>query len=1119
MRRGAIQGVGVFFWLALAAFGQTVAVTGIVRSPGAMPAPGATVLIEGEPARKTVFSDEDGRFQVALPPGKYSVKVSLLGFQPQDRVAEFQAEQKEADLEFTLALAPPPGVPAELVEAARSGAFAVLNAEAAAQMAAEANAAAGSATPAPHPDVSAESTGDAFVVSGTIARNLVAAPEPGADREVAGIRIPPPVSKKEAAAAAAEKSGTAPPRKAAKKTAAQIAEEQRKAYRDKLAKAIAERGREAKGGFGAMVPTAARTGSPGNGVPPPPGGSADLSGFWGGPGFKLNRVRGSFRMRYFNSIFDARPFSFSGLEQPKLDYSRKNYSVSAGGPMQIPKLFKAERMTWMVNYEVERGFQSQDTTTTVPLPAMRAGDFSGITNVVYDPLTGQPFAGKRIPAARFNPAASGLLRFFPEPNLPGNTLNYHLQQVLPAGHDQLSARWGRRLSQRSRSNVFAVYTMNKSASDRGQIYPGLLTRNHSLGQNASAGLTWMINKRTTSDFRVNFNRMRYDMINGFAYVEDVAGPLGIQGVSRDPRDWGVPGIGFSNFGRLSDTNPLLRRNNMWRVNEDFVQTRRRHTMRFGATLVWAMNSLFNAPNARGSFSFTGQATSGYTPKGATILGTGFDFADFLLGLPQSTSLRYGQNSNYFKTHFMNFYAQDDLRLTPRLSLTLGLRYELLPPPIELRDHIVNLDVAQWFTAVAPVLPGETGPFSGRFPRALIQTDANNLAPRVGFAWRPGKQRRLILRGGYGLFYDNTVWERVTPQLATQPPFALTTSRLTSPARLLTLQEPFPPEPPKTVKNTFAADRNFVMPYVQTWNFAIQQDLKHGLLAELGYLGTKGNKLYLIRSPNRAPAGSQLTSEQRRLIGNAGGFYYHTSGANSIFHSFQGRVQKRFARGFSVSGTYSLGKSIDNASSIGGVGSIVAQDDSNLRGERGLSSFDQRHRLDARWIYDFPFGDRRRWLKQGWGARLLGAWQISGGANFYSGQPYTPLVGGNRANNSGSGGGADRADVTGLPIRAGPPTVTRWFNLEAFANPQPGYFGSAGRNIIFGPASTSFNSALMKMLRWKEMGPRGEIRLEANNLFNTPVFSGLGTALNTYNYGRLTAARPMRSLVWHVRVTF
>jgi hypothetical protein len=1098
MQRAGALIICVCFFLALAASAQTITVTGIVRSPGAMPAPGASVVFQNESGAKTFFADEEGHFQGALPPGKYNVKVTLLGFEPQERTVELQASQAETEVEFMLWLAPPPappGVPAAAAEAAPAGAFVAVNAEAAGDPRSEA----GEAAPAP-PQLSAaelghEATGDAFVISGTIARNL-AAPDPEAAKEVEGIKVPKKSKGKEPLANSV----------AGKKLAAQKqAEAQRKAYRDNLAKALTDRSQPRGAAFA--------------GAAGPPGGSPDLSGFWSGGGPKMNRVRSSVRLRTANSVFDARPFSFSGIAQPRQDYSNESVSITSGGPLEIPRLFKVQRMTWMVNYEENRGRRSQDSTTTVPLAAMRAGDFSSIKNVIYDPLTGQPFDSQRIPAERFNPAAAGLLRFFPDPNLPGSITNYHLQQVLPSATDQFSARWGRSLSQRSRSNVFAAYTLNQAHSEHGQIYPGLLSYHNSRGQNAGAGFTWMINRRTSNDFRVNFNRLRYDLANGFAFVEDVAGPLGIQGVSRDPRDWGLPSIGFSNFGRLADVSPLLRRNNVWRITEDFVQQRRRHTLRFGANLTWALNSTFSAPNARGSFSFTGQATSGYTPQGGTMLGTGFDFADFLLGLPQSTSLRYGQNGNYFKTHFMSYYAQDDMRPTPRLSITLGLRYELLPPPIELRDHIVNLDVAQWFQGVAAVLPGGVGPFTGQFPRALIRTDANNFAPRAGFAWRPSRQRRLTLRGGYGLFYDNTVWERITPQLATQPPFALTTSRLTSLSQVLTLQNPFPPQPQQTVKNTYAADKNFVLPYIQNWNLSLQQDLKHGVLLELGYLGTKGTKLYLIRSPNRAPAGSQLTSEQRRFISDAGGFHYHTSGAGSLFHSFQARLHRRFASGFTVSGVYTFSKSIDNASSIGGVGSIVAQDDSNLRGDRGLSSFDQRHKLEVNWIYDFPFGQRRAFLKEGWGARILGSWQVSGNANFYGGQPYTPLVGGNRANNSGTGGGADRADTTGLAVAAAQPIVNQWFNLAAFSNPQPGHFGNAGRNVIIGPAQTGFNSAITKYFRIGDMGPRGEVRLEANNLFNTPVFSGLGTALNTYNYGRLTAARQMRSLTWHVRVSF
>ena len=234
-----------------------------------------------------------------------------------------------------------------------------------------------------------------------------------------------------------------------------------------------------------------------------------------------------------------------------------------------------------------------------------------------------------------------------------------------------------------------------------------------------------------------------------------------------------------------------------------------------------------------------------------------------------------------------------------------------------------------------------------------------------------------MRGGYSIFYDGTAYNTIAVRLAGQPPFAETASLQTSSARRLTIQDGFGNDPTKQVTNTFAVARNYVLPYAQTWNFALQNEFKGGIVVEANYLGTKGTRLDVLRLPNRAAPGSPLTAEQRRQIGNAVGFTYDSSEGNSIFHAVQLRVIRRLRRGLSTNIFYTFSKSIDNASSIGGAGNIVAQDDRNLAAERGLSIFDQRHQLSWTAMVNSPFGERGLWLKsRSLGARILQNWNLS-----------------------------------------------------------------------------------------------------------------------------------------------
>ena len=382
-------------------------------------------------------------------------------------------------------------------------------------------------------------------------------------------------------------------------------------------------------------------------------------------------------------------------------------------------------------------------------------------------------------------------------------------------------------------------------------------------------------------------------------------------------NYGVPTVRFTNYAALQDSYPTLRRDQTTQANNTLTYVKGKHTWRTGAEYRRLQLNNRSDPNGRGIFVFSGSATGLYGPNGQIAPGTGYDLADFLLGLPQSTSIRYGSNNTYFRGNVFNVFLQDNWKINSRLTLNLGLRYELATPLYETQNRIANLDVAPNFTAVAPVLPDQQGPYSGTFPRSLIDTDRNNLAPRIGLAWKPFHGKNTVVRSGYGIFYNASIYNQLYSQFASQPPFATSNNLISRPDRVLTLADGFPVDPQFTVLNSFAVDRGLRVGYVQQWNLDIQHPLRPNLVLTLAYNGSKGTRLDLLRSPNRAPLGSPLETDQERLVSNAQGFLYDTSGASSVFHSMQLRLQRRFTSGLSANGNYVYGKSIDNASSIGG----------------------------------------------------------------------------------------------------------------------------------------------------------------------------------------------------------
>ena len=868
------------------------------------------------------------------------------------------------------------------------------------------------------------------------------------------------------------------------------------------------------------------------------GGGRDFAGmmmFFGGRfGHRpqINRVRGNIFERYSNSAFDAHSYPLNVAESPRIPSYQEQLGVSIGGPLNIPKLYNGGGKTsFFVHYNLQRSRSPFDSFATVPTLAERegnfsgavipAGQFAGTVPTVYEPtanLSGPrtPFPGNMIPQS--DQAALGLLKFIPQPNLPGSVQNFHLQEALQVSNDRVMARVGHQLT--SKDAVSAFYFFNSQRSHSVANFPGLTSNLSVRGQNLNLTENHTFSADLVNNLVFNFNRQRSLSLNPFANQQNVGGDLGILGISQDPLNWGPPAVSFTNFTGLNEPIPSLIRNQTMRVFDFLLWNHGNHNFRFGGEVRRVGLNTLTDPDARGTFTFSGFATSDFTPQGFPVAGTGFDFADFLLGLPQATTVRYGTSSNYFRSWVYSLFAQDDWRLASKLTFNIGLRYEYFQPFTEKYGHLSDLALSQGYSSAQVV----TGLAPGALPNSLVLGDNGNLAPRIGLAYRPWLSHSLVFRAGYGLFYDDSIYQRLVPNLANQPPFAQASTLLTSSTQVLTLENGFPTIGPNTISNTYAVDPNFRTPYGQTWNFGFEDEVARNVILSVNYVGTKGTHLDLLLSPNQAASGSPLTTQQRLGLSNALQFTYETSGAASIYNGLQVGLRRQFHNGLSVGGEYTFAKSIDNAASVGGAGSVVAQDPFNLAAERGLSAFDVRHNLLVNYIYEFPWGENRRWLHSGGAlSDTLGNWQISGNTTIQSGTPFTARLLGNLSNNGGTGASfAERANATGLPVSlpGSEQTTLEFFNTSAFALPAPGELGNAGRNTIPGPGTINFDMALSKRFTFsRDRGIGGEFRIEANNVFNTPNFSGLATVVNATDFGRVTSVNAMRSISLDMRLRF
>ena len=709
----------------------------------------------------------------------------------------------------------------------------------------------------------------------------------------------------------------------------------------------------------------------------------------------------------------------------------------------------------------------------------------------------------------------GLLQYIPSPTYSGVVQNYRNATAVPNNNGNLGVRLNSPLSTKDRLN-FNVQFQDRN-SENEQLF-GFRDPSNGTGLSASAGWSHSFAPRFNNSATLTFSRNNNKTTPYFAYTNNVASELGITGTSQAPIDYGPPNLSFTNFGSLSDSSATLTRNQTTAFTDNINYTwKRKHNFQFGFLYRRLQQNALTDQNARGSFSFSGLLTSEVNAAGQPTSGTGFDFADFLLGLPQSSTLRFGDNNNYFRGWVLGGYAQDDYRVSRGLTLNLGIRYEYFTPYTELYGHLANLDLNSTFTAAAVVTPGQVGPYSGALPSSLVRPEKTDFSPRFGFAWRPSQKRNLVVRGGYSIFYTSSPYQQIAMQLASQPPFATTASISTSAATPLSIENGFPTISSEKITNTYAINPNFRLPYAQTWSFVLQNTFPHGFLVEVEDIGTKGTDLGIAEQPNRSLTESVLNAQSQLQIANATGFNYQTSGANSIFNAGQVRVTRRFATGMSAMLLYTRSKSIDDASSFNGIGGTTVQYIDNLGLERGLSSFDQRSRLSSTYLLSSPVGVHGMMRNGGWKTAALAGWTMQGTVTAASGTPLTATIAGNLSNTGGIGAfGGSRAEATGLPIAGGD---NPYFNPAAFTLPPAGQFGDAGRDTIPGPFQFSTNAALNRAWRFGESRRQFQLRLSATNALNHVIVTGFGTTVNSSNYGLATSASATRVVTLLLRFNF
>ncbi len=1105
--------------LLLATWGVSWAQSGFVKS-GGQPIPGATITITQQGQTFSTVTDADGHYTFPpLSPGAWTVKVEMFGFDPLTQTVDYGAVgEKPTNFELTLKQSQI----LQRLQARQGGAPGNANQPAP-------NRASGAPPAARNQQarnqgqqldqdlesqLDSQSTGgviggtgtnDAFLVSGSLS--------PGAAQGAQADSGPPGP-------------GFGGPGVGATDAAGNPVGGQQFGTQNAGA---------AGGGFGGG---GGGFGGPGGGGFGGGGGGRGGGGGFGGGGRggqngpprgqfgnfrrRNQQIRGQASFTIANSAANAKPFSLNGLDVPQASYAQSRFSLIVGGPLVIPKVVKDPSTQFFLTYFGTRQKSPSLFTETVPTAAERMGDFSAATQslgtsntsaplALYNPTTNQPFVNNIIPTQSLNPIALALLKYYPLPNQPGNADNYQYETAVRNDTDNVGFRLQRNVSAKNRLFLNTQYQRRDSQNAEPFGYDDTTS---GYGLAITLGWTYNISTNLLSNLQFKFSRNRTQLTPYFSTLSNVSGELGILGTSTNPLNYGPPTLNFTNFGSLTDGVASLTRAQSQGFTEAFSYLHGLHNVSFGGSYTRPDRAVLSDPNGRGTLNFTGEATSQINSAGQAVAGTGYDFADFLIGLPQSSSIQYNNENDYFLQNQFSLYAQDEWKIKSNFTAILGVRYDYFGPVYEKYGRLTNLDISDDFANVSPVVAGGIGPYSGAFPSGVVNSDWNNFSPRIAIAWKLTQfKKSTIIRSGYGIYYNSQAYLGFITKLAQQPPFATVNQANTSAADVLTLSTGFLNTAAESSVNTFAVEKNYRTPYVGTWDFFLQRDLGGGFFVEAGYTGTKGTGLDVYTLPNQGPPGSTAV---RTELSQAADYTLDSSVGNSTFNALQVRFNRRFNRGLSFQMFYQWAKAIDDSSTLGG-GATVAQNWLDIEGDKGLSNFDIRHTFTTSFVWTSPVaGPGSHISATGVTGRLLKDWQISGTITAHTGEPLTAKVLGNSQQlASTNGAGSERAEATGLPISGG---AGQFFNLDAFTVPTTGTYGDAGVNTITGPGLFSLNTAFARSFNLAERR-RIEFRIEGTNVLNNVNYTSLYTVVNATNYGLPSAAGGMRTLDAVVRLRF
>jgi hypothetical protein len=860
---------------------------------------------------------------------------------------------------------------------------------------------------------------------------------------------------------------------------------------------------------------------------------------------------GGFSLVLDNSALDASKYSVSGFTEPNPSFNNFQAGVNVGGPLKIPHLLPLARAPYVyLGYQRTQQNTNSALGTVVPTAAQLGGDFSQPVNNVAAPTiyvpaasqlpagcvpgaaSGSPFPGNIIPGACINSTSRALLGFYPAPNATATGSPDNYQAVTTNDSRQDAFRVTVQKGFGSKNYLNGTYQLQSTRSTNTSLF-GFQDLSAALGMGANVSGYHRFTQRLSMNATYNFTRQRTLNNPYFANIQEnvEAGLINgatvpsINGVYTDPVNpanyWGPPNLSFSTslIAGLSDGTYANNRSETNAINATLNWNKFRHNVTIGGDFRRQENNILSQANPRGSFGFTGQATS----NGTT--GAGFDLADMMLGLPDTSSISYGNADKYYRQSVYDLFAQDDFRVNPEFSVNAGVRWEYGAPVTELKNRLVTLDTGTGFATATPVVA--TNP--GSLPTSLVRPDKIGIAPNVSIAWRPISGSSLLIRSGYQISHETSVYMPFATQMATQTgatPATRSLSISNGPNCPFNINSPFPSctstvSGPTPIAQQFAIDPNFRVGYVQIWQVSAQRDLPLSLQMLATYRGTKGTRGQQQILPNTcAPITIPGTTTQPACDQNPFGYAYRTSNGNSTREEGILTLRRRLRSGLTANLTYTYSKSIDDDYQMGGSGGTgvnpqVAQDWQHPERQRGLSTFDQRNVLSFSAGYTTGMGIGGKTLLSGWRGAAYKEWTVQTSITAASGLPETPSDPLPVPNTSYSG--IFRASYAGGPI-TGSSKPGFYLNPNAFVLPLSGDFGNARRDSIPGPDQFTMNATLARTFRLHDRYTL-DAHVDATNVLNHVAFTSWVNTVGTPQYGFPANAGSMRSMQITMRLRF